>query len=550
MTTKPIVGHAMILAGDCFVRIGILTMCFGVITGGCASEVTHEDVAANISALDDSSTWVADDEDVASVRTSVGKVRGKVVGNTREFLGIPYAQPPVRFAPAQPVAPWTGVRDALAFGPVCPQPAGALSAPGPQSEDCLTLNVFTPLDAKKEKAHRTGLPVMVFIHGGAFISGGSTQYDSQKLSEAGHVVVVTLNYRLGSLGFLSHPALDASRPANAPSGNDALRDQQLALRWVQDNIGPFGGSADQVTIFGESAGSMSVCLQMVSPTAGDLGQQFIMESAACVGGLPVVSKASADALGTAMGNELCPGAADPIACLRAKPVSDLLGWRANAGISGAGWAPVYNPNDPLLPAKPAAIIASGNYNKGPFITGTNKNEWGLFQLAGLSPSITTIAQFQAAVSAQFGPLAPAVLQQYPVNSDAEANGVFITLMTDAVFRCPTRRLARLATAQGSQVHLYSFEEGLAYHAMEIPYVFGNPSPILAPMLIESLRSTVQSYWTSFAIDGDPNTTGQPTWPLYDSASDQHMTLKASSVVGAGLSQAQCNFWDYVATLTP
>jgi para-nitrobenzyl esterase len=267
-----------------------------------------------------------------------------------------------------------------------------------------------------------------------------------------------------------------------------------------------------------------------------------------LGGLPIVDKPTANALGAAMGGELCAGESDVMACLRAKPVSDLITWRANAGISGAGWAPVYNPSDPFLPTKPVNLIATGNYNHGPIILGTNKNEWGLFQLAGLSPTITSVAQLQAAVSAQFGPLTPLVLQRYPASSDAVANGVFIQLMTDAVFRCPTRGLARLASARGSEVHLYSFEEGYAFHAMEIPYVFGNPSALLAPVLVESLRDTVQSYWTTFANTGNPNTSDQPNWPEYATASDQHMILKAASQTGSGLAQAQCDFWDYVATL--
>jgi para-nitrobenzyl esterase len=141
-----------------------------------------------------------------------------------------------------------------------------------------------------------------------------------------------------------------------------------------------------------------------------------------------------------------------------------------------------------------------------------------------------------------------VLNYYPANSDAEANGTFTRLMTDVVFRCPTRTLARLTTSQGSNVYLYSFEEGLAYHAMEIPYVFGNPNPQLAPVLVESLRATVQAYWTQFATTGNPNVDGQPAWSLYSTAVDPHMILKATSEAGSGLAATGCNFWDWVATL--
>jgi para-nitrobenzyl esterase len=524
---------------------------------GCVAETADDSINTSKYSLEDDTEWVSDGEDMISVRTTLGKVSGIIAGNTREFLGIPYAKPPVgelRFAPPQPAEAWRGIRDASAFGPVCPQTTGAFSAPGTQSEDCLTLNVYTPLDAKKEKSHREGLPVMVFIHGGAFTGGAGSQYDAQKLSEVGHLVVVTVNYRIGALGFLSHPQLDQSRAANAPSGNDGLRDQQLALRWIKNNIGPFGGDADNVTIFGESAGSMSTCIHMVSPTSRDLAHQFIMESAVCIGGLPVIDKVAANTIGTNMGNALCSGETDIVACLRAKPVSELIAYGASSGISGAGWGPVYNANDPLLPTKPVNLIATGNYNKGPIMVGTNKNEWGLFAYLGFSPSITSAAAFSAVVDGQFGALAPYVKMYYPVASDAVAQSVYNQLMTDIVFRCPTRGLARLASSQGSNVYLYSFEQGaenpyLAWHAFEIPYVFGNANPRLgAPVLVESLRATVQDYWTQFAIAGDPNLNGQPVWPVYSAAADQHMTLRASSAAGSGLSQVQCNFWDWVATL--
>jgi para-nitrobenzyl esterase len=480
-------------------------------------------------------------DDAPVVKIDSGKVKGKVVGATAEFLGIPYAKPPVgelRFAPPQPVDDWKGTRDATAFGLGCSQDS-LLIGPLPNQEDCLTVNVFTPKDAKKSDR----LPVMVFIYGGAFVGGASLQYDGQSLSEAAHAVFVSMNYRLGPFGFFSHPALDALRPADAPSGNDGIRDQQLALDWVQRNIRAFGGDASNVTIFGESAGSVSVCLHMVSPTSQNLGRRFIMESGVCVGGLPILDKASANALGVALGEAFCPGASDVVACLRGKSSEELASWGKDLGFSGPGWGPSYDANDPLLPAKPAELIAEGHYNHGPIIVGSNASEWGLFQ-AGTGP-IPTAAAFSAAVDAQFGPIAPLVKAQYVVNSDAEANTVFIRLMTDSLFRCPTRTLARMTAAQGSTVYLYSFEEGLAFHAFELSYVFG-PQFNFEPSYVDSTIATMQSYWGNFAARGNPNRRHLPTWPRYDSASDQNMTLKTPFVVGSGLAQSDCDFWDALA----
>jgi len=482
------------------------------------------------------------------VKVADGALRGKVSGAAEAFLGIPYAKPPVgalRFAPAQPAEPWTGVREATAFGASCPQNPGGLSAPPPLSEDCLTLNVYRPAQASSAK-----LPVMVWIHGGALVAGGSVQYDGSRLAAEGPVVVVSVNYRLGVLGLLSHPALDGERGA-LPSGNDAFRDQQLALTWVKNNIAAFGGDPANVTVVGESAGAMSTCIQLVSPTSRTLGKRFILESGTCVGGLPVSTKEQANAVGTGLAQALCPEATDVVACLREKSVEELVAYGADRGISGAGWAPVVNPADPLLPKQPAALIASGDYNKGEIIVGSNKNEWGLFlNLPGSAVPLTTVAEYNAAVQAQFGAATPLITAQYPA-TDATARGQFITLMTDALFRCPARTLARLATKSGSKVHLYSFEEGPSFHAFEIPYVFGNPSPNLgAPTLVEPLRATVQSYWRQFARTGDPNVEGQPTWPTYDATSDQHITLKATSEVGQNLQKANCDFWELLLSRAP
>lgn len=482
-----------------------------------------------------------------TVTVKNGKLVGKLAGTTREFLGIPYAQPPIgalRFAAPKAALNWTGTKTATAFGPSCVQAPGALAAPGPQSEDCLTLNVYAPTTGLK-------LPVMVFIHGGAFVAGGSVQYDAQRLSEEGKVVVVTLNYRLGALGLLSHPALDATR-GTAPSGNDTFRDQQLALNWVKTNIAAFNGDAANVTLFGESAGSMSTCLQMVSPLSRTLAKRFVMESATCVAGLPISTLAQAQAVGAGLANNFCTGATDVIACLRGIPAADLVAWGAGAGISGAGWAPVVNANDPLLPQHPKALIAAGNYNKGNIIVGSNAREWGLFQAVKAAPVVTSVAALSATINATFGPIAAYVNGQYASTAtDATANDVYVRLMTDYLFRCPARALARATSANGSTVFLYHFEQGAAYHAFELPYVFGNPNENLgAPTLEEPLRKYIQIGLTNYAKSGSPNIAGFPSWPKYATATDQHVALSSTPALGTGLSNADCNFWDYINSLTP
>jgi para-nitrobenzyl esterase len=197
-----------------------------------------------------------------------------------------------------------------------------------------------------------------------------------------------------------------------------------------------------------------------------------------------------------------------------------------------------------MPAKPADLIAQGKYNHGPMIVGTNKSEWGLFQ-AGTGP-IPSAAAFAATVDAQFGPIAPLVKAQYVVGSDAEANTVYIRLMTDVMFRCPTRTLARATAAQGSRVYLYSFEEGMAFHAFEMSYVFG-PQFNFEPSYVESTITTMRGYWGNFAARGNPNGRSLPEWPAYDSVSDQNMTLKTPFVVSSGLARSDCDFWDALSS---
>ena len=296
------------------------------------------------------------------VGTSNGAVRGLANGAVDEFLGIPYAAPPVgalRWRPPQPAARWSGVRDATQFGSHCPQVASPFGEAS-TSENCLFLNVFTP-SRQRDRRHS---PVMVWIHGGALVTGGSDDYLPTNLVQDG-VTVVTINYRLGALGFLAHPAL---ADANGQSGDYGLMDQQAALRWVKRNIAGFGGDPRNVTIFGESAGGLSTLSQVASPQARGLFEKAIVESGSY--NLTQASLASAESAGEAFAAQAgC--ASQTAACLRGLPVSTIL-----ANEDAGGYTP--NINTEVLPESLGTAFATGNFNRVPIINGTNHDEWRLF----------------------------------------------------------------------------------------------------------------------------------------------------------------------------
>jgi para-nitrobenzyl esterase len=313
----------------------------------------------------------------------------------------PYAAPPVgalRWQPPQPAASWPGVRAATQFGPHCPQLAGPFGEAS-TSENCLYLNVFTP-------AAGADHPVMVWIHGGALVSGESNDYDPTALVEHG-VTVVTINYRLGALGFLAHPAL---ADASGQSGDYGLMDQQAALRWVQRNIANFGGDPRNVTVFGESAGGLSTLSQVASPQAKGLFEKAIVESGSY--NLTQASLASAETAGEAFATKAgC--ASQTAACLRRLPVSVIL-----ADQDASGYTP--NINTEILPQSLGTAFATGNFNRVPIINGTNHDEWRLFvALSALAGNPVTPANYQAMIASTLDVPATAaavIAAKYPLTA--------------------------------------------------------------------------------------------------------------------------------------
>jgi para-nitrobenzyl esterase len=523
-------------------------------------------------------------------------VHGSTAGGVRSFLGIPFAATTAgdnRWKAPQPAAAWTTTLKATALGPICPQiDPSTMKYATTADENCLTLNVWTP-----DPAPAKPLPVMVWIYGGAFVFGssGAAPYNGNHLVPKGDVVVVSMNYRVGALGFLTHSALAAADPSHS-SGNYGLLDQQAALKWVQTNIAAFGGDKTNVTLFGESAGGKSVCLHLLSPGSHGLFSKGIVESGFCL--TPGLTLAAAEAQGdryaTAMGcTDADSGAA--LSCLRALPATTLTNGPAMppAQLPGGvfyqdsstslSFQPVVDGT--FLTDQPAALFTANKEAAVPVLQGANTDEGILFQIMALGPytSVTTQADYLAALTRTFGAGAGTIAAYYPVAggdagaapggdsgaaSDAGTGGavVFATpdqaltqVSGDAFFVCQARRLERILSANAAKTYLYSFNgpltgvplpqlAGTAFHSSELPYVFGN-SYLLGsvPDAGAALADAMEGYWTAFAQGGDPNGGSNPMWPPYTTAGDQNLNLTPSITVGTGLEKANCDFWDsYVA----
>jgi para-nitrobenzyl esterase len=460
------------------------------------------------------------------VSAPAGELRGMVAGNLRIFKGIPYARPPVgklRWRAPVPLPKWPGVRNATAFGPECFQPNSPLASvysapPLPMSEDCLTLNIWAPAQAHDA-------PVFFWIYGGALWGGASRDplYDGARLAERG-VVVVSINYRLGVLGWLAHPQLSAESPQGI-SGNYGLLDQIQALKWVQRNIGAFGGDPANVTVAGESAGGLSVIYLMVSPEARGLFAKAIAESSYMIA-MPSLKVSrygwpAAEESGLKLAAALH---APNIAALRAMSPGKLTD--AAAAAQFGPWGTV---DGHILPEQMVTAFDKGDQAHVPILAGFNSGE--IRSLTVLAPAVPRSgADYTAAIRAHYGDLAPQFLRLYPASDMKES---ILATTRDGLYGWTAERLVRKQTALGLSSYLYLFDHGYpaaddsdlhAFHASELPYVFGtfDATPPRWPRVPAEPREVALSqamldYWTSFARDGQPQAAHEPDWPAFGSA---------------------------------
>ncbi len=478
------------------------------------------------------------------VKTADGWVRGTERTNLVEYLGIPYAAPPVgalRWQAPRPVTPWSGVRDALTFGNRCVQGSGW--DPGYETpkltEDCLYLNVYAPRDA------HPNAPVLVWIHGGGFTGGAGQDTDPRRYVEQTGSVYVTINYRLGALGYLDLPDLRAGGAAGA--GNYGLLDQQAALRWVQRNIRGFGGDPGNVTIAGQSAGGSSVCNQLASPAAAGLFRQAVIVS----GGCSMTAQSAADTAGAAFAKTL--GCTDPgtlLACLRGKSSAEVLAAQQVVAIRPAVGGQAF-------PLDPATAVVQGAINRVPVINGQVHDERRLFVFSGNDyvGHPVTAASYEATVRATWPAAADAILAAYPVSAYSSPGIALATVQSDAASY--TRLQLDQSLAHWVHTYAYEFAEEQtpqfysiyrlqqaggaaasfqfgATHVDDLGYLWeylGHTLPYSDDEL--ALSDQMVTFWSRFQNGGDPNAANVPPWPRFGTSGGSWMELKACDTPDSG-----------------
>jgi para-nitrobenzyl esterase len=459
------------------------------------------------------------------VKAPAGMLEGRREGTLRIFKGIPYAEPPIgqlRWKPPTSVPAWSGVKQAAQFGPACTQPASPDASIyandlGATSEDCLTLNIWSPVNA----AHAS---VFVWIHGGALQGGSSKEpmYDGARLSAHG-VVVVTINYRLGVLGYLALPALSAESPLGV-SGNYGLLDQIEALRWVKRNIGAFGGDPSNVTVAGESAGGLSVMYLLASPEARGLFAKAIAESAYMISTPELKQPRYGAPAGEDSGTSLAAALHAPdLAALRAMEALALT----NAAIA-ARFAPFGVVDGHVLPKQLVDVFNRGEQARVPLLAGFNSGEIRSLRFLAPPPP-STAADYERIIRERYLDLADEFLRLYPGSTLQES---VLATTRDALYGWTSEQLAIKQSALGISSFLYLFDHGYpsadaaglhAFHASELPFVFGtaDKTPPHWPKVENTpgeaaLSEAMMSYWASFSKTGQPRAANGPAWPAYGS----------------------------------
>lgn len=493
------------------------------------------------------------------VRTEYGSVRGTIRDGVRAFRAIPYAAPPVgelRWRNPRPPAKWQGVRDATKPAPACAQQPGEVPD-GSTAEDCLYLNVTTPASQGDEPK-----PVIVWLHGGGFYMGTGGNYDAGRMATRGDAIVVTVNYRLGVFGLFGHPGLRGS-------GAFGLADQQAALRWVQRSIDAFGGDPDNVTLAGQSAGAVSTCAQLTSPSAAGLFDKAIMQSGSCsvswLDGFdfpgqqegPILqTRASVERRGERTAGELgcdASGSAATLACLRALPAEQLM------PVHQRFINPAYG--NAVLPVKPSAALRAGWFHRVPVLTGQTRNESTQTTAYYDDGKPMSDASYRTAMTRAFGGDEAAVRAEYPRSEYDSAALAWSAIVTDRKWTCTQLDTSR-SLASRVPVHHYEFADPApppmspapppmpmgAQHASELWSLFdlgGIPAPLDPAQRVLSQRMI--DYWTNFAATGDPDTAGAPAWPAFEAGTGKpHVQALAPGDGGIGpvdlAADHHCGFW--------
>ena len=498
----------------------------------------------------------------AIVRVETGWLRGAADEDHVTFSDVPYAAPPVgerRFAPPAPPEPWAGVRDATSSTIRCPQVVedddGVEIVVG--DEDCLHVDVTVPRGSGRLRGGAR--PVVVWVHGGNFVDGAAGDYGPARLAAEGDVVVVTVDYRVGALGFLSSPALDAGYP----SGNYGLEDQAAALRWVERNIGAFGGDPRNVTLAGQSAGSRAVCAHLAAPASEGLFDKVILQSGGCAN--EAKSKDLADAHGLEVAAEVgCADAADVAGCLRAAPVEEIVTTLEEVGsdltdrAANDRWGPVVG--TPTVPVQPGDAVADGTTAGVPMLIGTNRDEMSAFvgfEYDAVGKTLTA-ERYEELIGEAFGADGAAVLAEYPAAAFPSPALALRAVLGDwggTVGACPALRTAQDASRHGP-VFAYEFQEdsGLVYqgyplgafHGWELKYLFDLSMPNGYPDLTadqQRLARDLRARWAAFAHDGSPNAGGQPWWPPFRSRPQTVVGISTDSFAPTPLAaDHHCGFW--------